>query len=279
MFDIIQAFYDKVEERQVDWIAKGFIFRDLTVYTINHDTKLLGRIFEMLTEPLLREIADEHGYTLETPEQQNYYPDFILTPKGEHSHRIAVDIKTTYRTYRANGSVTPYKFTPDLMRLSYGTGQRTSHTATTSTMRIMSSDLSMTVALRRKRHVPTISRTLLTPPSRMKTLSTSSKKSTKYQDLVQAAAILKTSELSHLQTSKIFGKVEGLSPKWAMMSLKCTGVTILGIRPPKSSIPVSDRSSSGLNIAQKSTTALRIPLGVTRRSTWISEALQVAPQP
>lgn len=111
MFDIIQAFYDKVEERQVDWIAKGFIFRDLTVYTINHDTKLLGRIFEMLTEPLLREIADEHGYTLETPEQQNYYPDFILTPKGEHSHRIAVDIKTTYRTYRANGSVTPYKFT------------------------------------------------------------------------------------------------------------------------------------------------------------------------
>ena len=111
MFDLIGQFYSLVEERHVDWVAKGFLFRDLTVYTINHDTKLLGRIFEMLTEPLLQEIADRNGYTLETPEQQNYYPDFILTPMGESSHRIAVDIKTTYRTYRANGTVSPYKFT------------------------------------------------------------------------------------------------------------------------------------------------------------------------
>ena len=111
MLDLISAFYAKVEEKNVDWVARGFLFRDMTVYSISHDTKLLGRIFEMLTEPLLQEIADENGFILETPKQQNYYPDFILTPAGLQSRRIAVDIKSTYRTYRANGSVAPFKFT------------------------------------------------------------------------------------------------------------------------------------------------------------------------
>jgi hypothetical protein len=111
MFDLINEFYKKTSEMNIDWIAKGFLFRDMSVYTINHDTKLLGRIFEMLSEPILREIAAEHDYTLETPQQQNYYPDFILTPRGEESHRVAVDIKSTYRTYKSDGSLSPYKFT------------------------------------------------------------------------------------------------------------------------------------------------------------------------
>lgn len=111
MFDLINAFYKKVDELNVDWEAKGFIFGDKTVYSINHDTKLLGRIFEILTEPILQEIADENGYILETPEQQNYYPDFILNPKGEAGNKIAVDVKTTYRSYNANGDVKPYSFT------------------------------------------------------------------------------------------------------------------------------------------------------------------------
>lgn len=111
MFDLIDNFYSKAVEKEVDWVAKGFLFRDMSIYTISHDTKLLGRIFEMLTEPLLKEIADENNYLLETPEQQNYYPDFILTPSGKRSHRIAVDIKSTYRTYRSDGKVSPYKFT------------------------------------------------------------------------------------------------------------------------------------------------------------------------
>lgn len=111
MFDLINAFYEKVDELNVDWEAKGFIFGDKTVYSINHDTKLLGRIFEILTEPILQEIADENDYILETPEQQNYYPDFILSPKGKSGNKIAVDVKTTYRSYNANGDVKPYGFT------------------------------------------------------------------------------------------------------------------------------------------------------------------------
>lgn len=111
MFDLIKAFYEKVDELDVDWEAKGFIFRDKTVYSINHDTKLLGRIFEILTEPILKEIAEENGFTLETPDQQNYYPDFILNPVGSSGNKIAVDVKTTYRSYNARGEVKPYSFT------------------------------------------------------------------------------------------------------------------------------------------------------------------------
>lgn len=111
MFDLISSFYEKVEARGIDWEAKGFVFRDKTVYSINHDTKLLGRIFEILSEPILEEIAEEHKYALETPDKQNYYPDFILSPIGEAKHKIAIDIKSTYRSYRADGTAKPIKFT------------------------------------------------------------------------------------------------------------------------------------------------------------------------
>ena len=39
MFDLISSFYEKVEARGIDWEAKGFVFGDKTVYSINHDTK------------------------------------------------------------------------------------------------------------------------------------------------------------------------------------------------------------------------------------------------
>lgn len=111
MFNLIDEFYETVEMMNVDWYAKGFIFSDYSVYSINHDTKLLGRIFEMLSEPILQRIADKHGYKLETPDQQNYYPDFILIPPDDKNKKIAVDIKTTYRSYNARGDVKPYSFT------------------------------------------------------------------------------------------------------------------------------------------------------------------------
>lgn len=110
-FNLIEAFYNKVKEKNVSWQAKGIVFDNGVIYTINHDTKLLGRIFEIITQPLLEEIATEHGYTLSTPEQQNYYPDFILTPIGSDKDKIAVDVKTTYRSYTKKGLVKPYMFT------------------------------------------------------------------------------------------------------------------------------------------------------------------------
>lgn len=111
MFDLISEFNKTVAEHNVDWVAKGFAFRDETIYPIGYDTKLLGRIFEMLTEPLLKEIADDFGFTLTTPDKQNYYPDFALTPQNEEGNRIAVDVKSTYRKHLKRAGIAPYKFT------------------------------------------------------------------------------------------------------------------------------------------------------------------------
>ena len=111
MFDLVTEFTKKVEQNNTDWVAKGFAFRDKTLYPIGLDTKLLGRIFEILAEPILQEIADDNNYILETPDKQNYYPDFIMTPAGRSADRLAIDIKSTYRKHRKDGSVSPFKFT------------------------------------------------------------------------------------------------------------------------------------------------------------------------
>lgn len=111
MFDLISEFNKAVAKHNVDWVAKGFAFRDETIYPIGYDTKLLGRIFEMLTEPLLKEIADNCGFTLTTPDKQNFYPDFVLTPLNDEENRIAVDVKSTYRKHLKRGAVASYKFT------------------------------------------------------------------------------------------------------------------------------------------------------------------------
>lgn len=107
--NLIKEFNDAVREPDIDWYAKGLVFGDGMVYSLNHDTKMLGRVFEMLTEPILQKIVDENGYELKTPDKQNYYPDFILIPPGKGKN-IAVDVKTTYRTYSA-GKLASYKFT------------------------------------------------------------------------------------------------------------------------------------------------------------------------
>lgn len=109
--NLIEEFYKTAKDLDVDWYAKGFIFEDKSVYSINHDTKLLGRIFEILTEPILQTIANNYNYVLETPEQQNYYPDFILIPEGSSNNKIAVDVKTTYRSYNEQGDIKPFSFT------------------------------------------------------------------------------------------------------------------------------------------------------------------------
>lgn len=73
----------------------GILGKDNKIHTLGTDSKIIGRVFEILVQPILEEIAEEHGMYLETPKSQTVYPDFILVgPKG----RIAVDVKTTYVT-------------------------------------------------------------------------------------------------------------------------------------------------------------------------------------
>lgn len=77
-----------------DWIVKGFIDVNKTIYTISNDSKVVSKIIEILLIPKLQRFANENGIDLEIPTKQNYYPD--LTFKDDKGNLFAVDFKTSY---------------------------------------------------------------------------------------------------------------------------------------------------------------------------------------
>lgn len=95
--NFIEEFYKKVEEMNIDWNIKGLIDDNQNVYAIGSDSKLLGRIFEIISAPVIKKIAEEYGYIVKIPEKQNTYPDFTLMRSEDDIKKIAIDIKTTYK--------------------------------------------------------------------------------------------------------------------------------------------------------------------------------------
>ncbi|MFA5421726.1 MAG: type II restriction endonuclease [Bacilli bacterium] len=86
----------------------GLFARQNVVISLGSDSKLIGRIFELLTFNILEDICRTLNWRLEETESQTVYPDFtIFTPNG----KIAVDVKTTYRKYTNNNQISPYNFT------------------------------------------------------------------------------------------------------------------------------------------------------------------------
>lgn len=110
MDDIITTFYEKVWYYNINWEVAALISKNGNLHTLGSDSKIIGRIFEIIVEPILNEIAKEKGHIIETPEQQTIYPDFIIYDKDEPNKKIAIDIKSTYRKINKNGSVSKYKF-------------------------------------------------------------------------------------------------------------------------------------------------------------------------
>ena len=104
---LINAFYEKAEK--LNFNVTGLLLSGLNVLTLGSDSKLIGRIFELLSTEVLMGICIENNWTLEETESQTVYPDFtIIKDNGE---KIAIDIKTTYRKYNSLGEVCKYNFT------------------------------------------------------------------------------------------------------------------------------------------------------------------------
>ncbi len=93
--NIIGLFYKKMAN--VNLKTFGILDSNGYIHTLGTDSKIIGRIFEMFSQPILEEIAFELGYTLETPKSQTVYPDFIMLRPDKPNKKIAIDIKTTYR--------------------------------------------------------------------------------------------------------------------------------------------------------------------------------------
>lgn len=104
---IIEEFYKRAAK--IDFNVTGLLVGGLNVITLGSDSKLIGRIFELLSTDILFGICSDNGWKLEESESQTVYPDFTIIK--EDGSKIAVDIKTTYRKYSSKGQVQKYGFT------------------------------------------------------------------------------------------------------------------------------------------------------------------------
>jgi hypothetical protein len=92
-----------------DWVVKGFIDVYKNVYTISVDTKVVSKVIELMLFPVIARFADEHGCGMVLSEYQNHYPD--ITFVGTDGTKIALDIKTAYRTDSGASGLTLGAFT------------------------------------------------------------------------------------------------------------------------------------------------------------------------
>ncbi len=96
-FDFIKEFYKKIGERNISWEISALVTPEGNVYTLGSDSKLIGRIFELISYEIIKEIADENELLLLPSDRQTVYPDFTLMKDERDERKIAIDIKSTYR--------------------------------------------------------------------------------------------------------------------------------------------------------------------------------------
>ena len=109
--DFIRLFNKKLEEKDINWEVSALVSPDQKLFSLGSDSKLIGRIFELISYNILQEIADENGLILHPSEAQTIYPDFTLMRSEHDTEKIAIDIKTTYRKILKSGKPSGYVFT------------------------------------------------------------------------------------------------------------------------------------------------------------------------
>lgn len=108
--NFIKEFYQTLSKNDVNWNVKGLVTTDDMLLTLGSDSKIIGRIFELIAHPLLIQIGAKYGYRLEPSQSQTVYPDYTYI-NDTTGDKIAVDIKTTYRRYKKNGDLKDIGFT------------------------------------------------------------------------------------------------------------------------------------------------------------------------
>lgn len=87
--------------------ALGVLTSSKKILPLGNDSKMVGRLFEILSEPALENSAHELGLHLEPNAKllgkQTDYPDYIMDIPNSDK-KIAVDIKSTYRSYNKTAS-------------------------------------------------------------------------------------------------------------------------------------------------------------------------------
>lgn len=113
MFDFRAEFLSKIKSTYQDgfeWGIVGILIKSGEVYTLSYDSKILSGIFEILCEPIVREIAKDNDMMMEKT-VQTFYPDFTLYKRAYPTQKIAIEVKSTYRQYNKKGELKPFGYT------------------------------------------------------------------------------------------------------------------------------------------------------------------------
>lgn len=100
-FDLKAALDEEFRRVGFGWSVKGVLDSERRIYTLTNDTKLISKVFELLTTPIITRVAEAHGFNVILSDRQTVYPDITLDSK-RGKVRLAVDVKSTYR--RPGGS-------------------------------------------------------------------------------------------------------------------------------------------------------------------------------
>jgi hypothetical protein len=104
--DFNQLFVEAMAEKSLDFRVLGMVTAGGNVYPLGTDTKVISTAFELVVRPVIYEIAQTLGLQVHEPDAQNFYPDFTLLENVDDLKKIAIDVKTTYRNMRRNGTWT-----------------------------------------------------------------------------------------------------------------------------------------------------------------------------
>jgi len=115
----------------VEWYVKGVLDSKKKLYTISNDTKLISKIFELVSIPIITGAVEPYIKSWETEERQTVYPDLTLILSGSSPNKIAIDIKSTYRKGSMSGftlgSYTAYLRPPFTKNIRYSYNEYLEH--------------------------------------------------------------------------------------------------------------------------------------------------------
>lgn len=94
-FDLKTILDNEIGKIGLGWDIKGIIDSQKRIYTINDDTKLISKVFELIVTPLVLEIGKKYGVKIITSDRQTVYPDFTIVLPDQTKY--ALDVKSTYR--------------------------------------------------------------------------------------------------------------------------------------------------------------------------------------
>lgn len=67
-FNFIDEFTQQMKDKNIHVV--GVISQNKKIYTLGTDSKLIGRVFEMVCQPIIDSIALKHGLKVKTPSRQ-----------------------------------------------------------------------------------------------------------------------------------------------------------------------------------------------------------------